>query len=224
MIGGVCRLHNNSSNVPKKASKPKPAAKTKQKKLNGATKKYHKSPEFTMYTLSDKHLAEQHKLVHSQSMNLVLEELDPRLKDIRNHLNKLTLKNCPPKVRDHNTKRTYVSQAVTTFPLEDECLAKKAGKVAYPILVGEPSNLYKTSTLPHGGLVSNDLHGYSKVEALEQLDNSLPVWVDAAMRGSAPWVLGVDIICGRANQILSEAVKRWIRVNVHAANRPKGLV
>jgi len=156
-------------------------------------------------------------------MNPVLEELDPRLKDIRNQLNKLTIKNNSPKKRGHTTKRTDVSQAASTFLLPDECLAKKAGKVAYPILVGEASNLYKTSTLPHGHLAI-DLHGCSKVEALEKLDKSLPVWVDAAMRGSAPWVLGVDIICGGGSQILSEAVRRWIRVNVHTANRPKGLL
>merc|ERR1712194_526949 len=138
-------------------------------------------------------------------MNPVLEELDPRLKDIRNQLNKLALENDSPKVRGHATKRTDLSRVASTFPMTDE-------------------RLYKTSTMPHGHLVAIDLHGCSKEEALEELDNSLPVWVDAAMRGSAPWVLGVDIICGGGSQILSEAVKGWIRVNVHAANRPKGVV
>ena len=61
------------------------------------------------------------------------------------------------------------------MPLADEHLAKKAGKVAYPILVGEASNLYKTSTMPHGHLATIDLHGCSTEEALEKLDNSLPV-------------------------------------------------
>jgi len=154
-------------------------------------------------------------------MNPVLEELDPRLKDIRNQLNKLTLIKCSPKVRGDNTKRTEVSQAASAFLLADDRLAKSAGKVVYPILVGEASNLYKTAAVPHGRFI--DLHGCSKAQALEKLDSSLPVWVDAAMRGNAPWVVGVDIICGGGSQILSEAVKRWIRVNVHAANRPKGL-
>jgi len=224
VIGGVCHPDNNSSDVSEKASKPKPAAKMRHMKPKRATKKHRKSPQGTPHVLSDKQLAEQHKQEHSQSMNPVLEELDPRLKYIRNQLNKLALKNKSPKVRGHATTRTDVSRAASTVPLADEHLAKKAGKVAYPILVGEASNLYKTSKMPHGHLVAIDLHGCSKEEALEKLDNSLPVWVNAAMRGSAPWVLGVDIICGGGSQILSEAVKGWIRANAHAANRPKGFV
>merc|ERR1711957_773172 len=86
--------------------------------------------------------------------------------------------------------------------------AKKAGKAFYPILVGEATNLYKTSSASHGHLPAIDLHGCSKEEALEKLGKSLPIWVDTAMKGSHPWVMGVDIICGGGNQILSDVVKK----------------
>ncbi|KAL7540296.1 hypothetical protein ACHAXR_010011 [Thalassiosira sp. AJA248-18] len=41
------------------------------------------------------------------------------------------------------------------------------------------------------------------------------------MRGEYPWVIPVDIVCGGGSQILSEAVKAWIRNNRQVANRPK---
>ncbi|KAL7525597.1 hypothetical protein ACHAXR_001074, partial [Thalassiosira sp. AJA248-18] len=66
-----------------------------------------------------------------------------------------------------------------------------------------------------------NLHGYLKDEALGTLDDNLSVWVDVAMRGEYPWVIPVDVVCGGGSQILSEAVKVWIRSNRQVANRPK---
>ena len=206
VIGGVCRSDDDSSNVPKNTSKSKPAAKKRHEKLKGATKKNNKLLQTATHALSDTQLAEQHKREHSHSMNPVLEELDPRLKDIRNQLNKLTIQNNPPKVRGHNTKRSGVSQQTSTFALADECRVKKAGKVAYPILVGEASNIYKAYTLLHRRFAI-DLHVCSNEEALEKLAKSLPVWVDTAIRDSAPWAVVVDNIYGGGSQILPDAVK-----------------
>ena len=60
-------------------------------------------------------------------------------------------------------------------------------------------------------------------KALKKLDNSLPVWVDAVMRGNNPWVLGVNIICGGGSQILSDAVKEWICRDLQVANQSERL-
>ena len=59
---------------------------------------------------------------------------------------------------------------------------KKAGKLVYPVPVGNVSSLYKTSQLSCKQLTTVDLHGLPRHEALEKLDMSLPVWVDIAMR------------------------------------------
>ncbi|KAL7541671.1 hypothetical protein ACHAXR_011111, partial [Thalassiosira sp. AJA248-18] len=105
--------------------------------------------------------------------------------------------------------------------LTKDSLCGNAGKIAYPILVGEVSNLYKTSKALTRPTVTVDLHGHSKDEALDTLDESLTAWVDTAMRGEYPWVISVDIICGGGSQILSGAVKLWIRSSRKVANRPK---
>ena len=135
----------------------------------------------------------------------------------------MTLRKAAPKEKCHNAKSKDTPQVASAFQL-DLCHAKKAGKVIHPILVGEVSNLYKTRRLPQAYLTTLDLHGCSKGEALEKLGDSLPVWVEAAMRGNHPWVLGVDILCGGGNQTLSDVVKEWIRANEQVANRPKGVL
>ncbi|KAL7524403.1 hypothetical protein ACHAXR_000561 [Thalassiosira sp. AJA248-18] len=66
-----------------------------------------------------------------------------------------------------------------------------------------------------------DLHGCTREEALIILDESLKVWVDAAMRGSYPFVQSAVIICGCGNQILSEVTRNWIRSNKNVSNAPK---
>jgi len=53
------------------------------------------------------------------------------------------------------------------------------------------------------------------------LNESLPRWIDSAMRGSHPFVEVVDIITGSGKQILSEAVEGWIKTKKEVANRPK---
>ena len=149
----------------------------------------------------------------------MLEEVNPLLKEIRNHLNDLTIHKSAPKVRNPSSRKRIQPQEVLNLLTEDY-LGGKAGKIAYPILVGEVSNLYKTSK-SSARPMSIDLHGLPKDEAVEKLDESLSVWVDTAIRGEYPFVIPVDIVCGGGSQILSGAVKDWIRRNCLVANRPK---
>ncbi|KAL7539744.1 hypothetical protein ACHAXR_009565 [Thalassiosira sp. AJA248-18] len=157
-------------------------------------------------------------------MTPVFEELGPSLKDIRNRINDLSIKKSAPKVRrPKNARRKSQPEPIAlTLPAEDS-LGGKAGKIAYPILVGEVTNLYKTSKSLARAPISIDLHGYSRNEALVKLDESLSVWVDTAMKGEYPWVIPVDIICGGGSQILSEVAQKWIRTKSQVANRPKGI-
>jgi len=213
--------NNGSSDSPKIAKKaPKSKSKKRHKKPRRAKQKP-TAPD--SYVLSDEKVSEQHKQEHSKSMNAVLEEMGPRLKLIRDRLNKMNLHKTAPKEKSNKAKTKDTPKTASTCQSADVYSdhAKKAGKAIYPILVGEATNLYKTSKLSHRHLSAIDLHGCSKDDALEKLGESLPIWVDTAMKGKHPWVLGVDIICGGGNQILSYAVKEWIRANNQVANRPK---
>ena len=164
--------------------------------------------------------------VHSISMAPVFHELVPKLKVIREKINALSLKKERPK--DRRVKRVgggkgtdTVSTTMDYIPKEDS-LVGKAGKAVYPVLVGEASNLYKTRAI----LVSRkafhmDLHGCSRHEAMIMLSKGLDTWVQDAMKGEYPFVIPVDIICGKGNQSLSEVVAQFIRDSPHVANRPK---
>jgi DNA-nicking Smr family endonuclease len=116
------------------------------------------------------------------------------------------------------------SQLDTALPPGDNGLGGKAGKIAYPIAVGEVTNLYKTSKKLAKAPITIDLHGHTRDEALQKLDENVGEWVDTAMRGEYPFVIPVDIICGGGSQILSEVVSNWIRTKRQVANRPKGFV
>lgn len=60
-----------------------------------------------------------------------------------------------------------------------------------------------------------------KAEALDKVNECLPQWVDAAMKGEYPWVIPVTIVCGGGHQILSEVVDTWIRENENVPNAPR---
>ena len=155
-------------------------------------------------------------------MTPVFEELGPLLKGIRNQLNNLTLQKSPPKVKQRKNKVSGEASQVEPIMFPDECNAGKAGKTMYTVLVGEDTNLYKTSKPSTKALITIDLHGCSKDEAVNKFDSMLPGWIDDAMKGESPWVIPINIICGGGSQILSEAVKNWIGANRQVANRPKG--
>lgn len=163
--------------------------------------------------------------IHSNAMGPVLEELKPQLKLIRDRLNSLKLKKEPPKARRGKVIAVRKeSSTADTVPIEDSL--GKAGKSVHPILVGETSNLYKTRLIHQSKTASHvtvlDLHGCSKAEARAMLQNGLKEWYNMAMKGEFPFVIPVNIICGRGNQILSEFVAQFIRETPQIANRPKG--
>ena len=154
-------------------------------------------------------------------MSRVFEELNPLLKDIRIRLHDLNLHKASPKARKPSSKKKSQSQAASIAMPTEDYVGGKAGKIAYPVMVGEVMNLYKTFKYSNKNPITIDLHGFTKDEALKKLDESLSGWVDTAMGGEYPWVIPVDVICGGGGQILSEAVKDWIRSNRQVANRPK---
>ena len=196
------------------------------KPLSGTSKKGKKLAVPTL-VLTEDEIENKHREAHSRAMTRVFDELNPLLKQIRTRLNDLTIHKPAPKVRKPKSKKKKKQPlaSIVNLPTAD-CFGGKAGKISYPILVGEVTSLYKTTKSNKSNKSSRnpivlDLHGFSKDEALKKLDECLPAWVETAMSGESPWVLPVDIICGGGSQILSEAVKGWIRSNHQVANRPK---
>jgi DNA-nicking Smr family endonuclease len=112
-----------------------------------------------------------------------------------------------------------VAQASIQEPVHHSCspeVERKAGKTTYHIVVGSEEFLYKSSKssrqikTPLFGL---DLHGCTREEAMLQLNDSLPNWINEAMK-EHPSTVRVDIITGGGHQIL-----HWIRENKQVANR-----
>lgn len=204
-----------------------------KKKVRGCKKKKMKQTlPTTPPRVSYEQLMEKYRQEHSQAMTPVLEQLGPKLKDIRNELNALKLRKSAPKVRkSKTTNKNGIEQSSIPSPADDATLGGKAGKTSYPILVGEESNLYKTvKSLASKSPIVIDLHGNTREEASERLGERLPSWIDTAMKGEYPWVIPVDIICGGGNQILAEVVQKethflskasWIdHVSGHFPSKP----
>ena len=81
---------------------------------------------------------EKYRQQHSDSMTVpVFDELGPALKDIRNQLNALASRDGPRKSGNQRQQRRGAT-ASSRLPADD---GGKAGRVAYPVLVGEVSNL-----------------------------------------------------------------------------------
>ena len=91
--------------------------------------------------------------------------------------------------------------------------------------VGEIQNLYKTSKRSklHNSRPRDevDLHGLNPEDARKKLDDSLPIWIDAAMKGEYPYVIRVMIIHGKGKQILSDMVEQWIKDHRQVVKAPK---
>lgn len=159
-------------------------------------------------------------------MEPVLNEMRPQLRRIRQQLNSIRLHRQLPKQR--KGLKVISSNVQDNFNNKVATFEAKAGKIAYPILVGQVSNLYSSSKASRGRkahirkIISLDLHGLSKKQALDALKANLPRWVDTAMKGDYPWVIPIDVICGGGNQALSEVVAAFIRNEQQVANRPKG--
>ncbi|KAL9187952.1 hypothetical protein ACHAXT_006330 [Thalassiosira profunda] len=221
-VGGVDSGERASLGDLSNATAPKKESSMRSKpnkKSHGGKKKNRKKT--TPFVLTEDEIVEKQREIHSIAMTRVFEEMSPRLKDIRNRLNDLTIHKSAPKARKPSSRlQSQPQDAAVSLPMVDAA-SGKAGKVAYPILVGEVSCLYKTNKLSVKRATVLDLHGLSKDEALAKLNERLPIWVDTAMRGEHPWVIPVDIVCGGGSQILSDVVRGWIRSTRQVANRPK---
>ncbi|KAL7527013.1 hypothetical protein ACHAXR_004211 [Thalassiosira sp. AJA248-18] len=215
--------NNGSSSQSRHSTSKKSKAKKRSNKKVVVKKKKLLQQEPTM-TL------EEHKVQHSKQLTKIHDEAQTQFKQIRQRLNNLVIFRSQPKTKSKRPRtpksEPSVSSIVDSHFKEDG----KAGKSHYTIHVGEVQNLYKT-TKPNAMLASHpsasapletlDLHGCTREEALIKLDESLKVWVDAAMRGSYPFVQSAVIVCGCGNQILSEVTSNWIRSNHNVSNAPK---
>ncbi|KAL7526903.1 hypothetical protein ACHAXR_001704, partial [Thalassiosira sp. AJA248-18] len=202
-----CGDNSSSSQSHCSTSKKSKAKKRSNKKARDKNEKHQQKEKPTM-TL------EEHKVQHSKQLTKIHDEAQTQFKQIRQRLNNLVIAQSHPKTKSKHPRtpkpELLLSSMVDSHFKEDG----KAGKSHFIIHVGEVQNLYKT-TKPNTMLASHpntlDLHGCTREEALIKLDESLKVWVDAAMQGSYPFVQSAAIVCGCGNQILSEVTKNWIR-------------
>lgn len=204
---------------------------TKKGKGKAAKKKQRcKDPEAKQsLKLTDQEPTEEElKIEHSKILSKLHEELEPRLKQIRQRLNNLVLERSRPKIRSHMSKNKASS---FLHPIEIDHLEEtsngKAGKSHFVVQVGEAEHFYKTSKPSNLGasfqnnVPTLDLHGYTRDDAIAKLDESLSEWIDVAMKGCYPFVIQVVIVCGCGNQILSATVQEWIKSRHHVSNAPK---
>ena len=214
---------SSSSTARKSASKKKAGKKSK-----GSKKKTKKTQPKIASTIS----LEEYKVQHSQILTKIHDEAEPKFKAIRQKLNTMALERTQPKKKNLRPRAPKSQKAVMSFDKnlfnnKEVGLGGKAGKSHYAIQVGEVSNLYKTtkpnqiSSSIDSSKHTLDLHGYTQAEALTKLDESLQVWNNAAMCGSYPFVQPAVIVCGCGNQVLSEVVEKWIKVNDNVSNAPK---
>ena len=151
----------------------------------------------------------------------MLNEAEPIFKGIREKLHALNLERTPPKQKESSNKHNVAAQEKPVFNPSNDDQVGKAGKSYYVVLVGEVTNLYKSGSFPKQRARSLDLHGLTTEEALAKLNENLSKWVDVAMQGSYPFVIPVALVCGGGNQVLSEAVGKWIKSKDQVANAPK---
>lgn len=162
---------------------------------------------------------------HSKQLTLIHEELEPQLKRIRQHLNSLALERKQPKIKKLSRHCHLKSdQSPLMSDVGKHCLGgKTALKTHFMLHVGDADALYKTRKLTclRTKIPTLDLHGFKNAEALDELNERLPTWIDTAMKGSYPWVIKVKVITGAGSQTLSDAVSKWIKENKNVANAPK---
>eukprot|EP00584_Thalassiosira_punctigera_P007328 CAMPEP_0172539702 /NCGR_PEP_ID=MMETSP1067-20121228/10851_1 /TAXON_ID=265564 ORGANISM="Thalassiosira punctigera, Strain Tpunct2005C2" /NCGR_SAMPLE_ID=MMETSP1067 /ASSEMBLY_ACC=CAM_ASM_000444 /LENGTH=510 /DNA_ID=CAMNT_0013325427 /DNA_START=288 /DNA_END=1817 /DNA_ORIENTATION=+ len=200
----------NSRQTNQRTTKKSKNTKNSPKRTKGKGKKKQKKQEEPVKTL------EEYKAQHSKWLSKLHEEVEQRLKEIRTRLNALDLERQPPKQKRRNKRKKTAKISPEIRILPNPGVGSKAGKSHFMIQVGEVQNLYKTtkpsaSSQHHNscGASTLDLHGCTTKEALVKLDESLEVWVDAAMQGSYPFVIPATIVCGCGSQILSETVEKW---------------
>ncbi|KAL3789974.1 LOW QUALITY PROTEIN: hypothetical protein ACHAWO_002028, partial [Cyclotella atomus] len=146
-------------------------------------------------------------------LTLVFEEASDQFGVRRQRLNELALEKCEPKNKSIHAKPKLKIYA--TQPLHHESSIYDEGKAGEPIfhvIVGRVSVQVFQDLEAHADdrPRSIDLHGSTKQEAIDALNNILPSWIDAAMK-SHPWTIHVDKITGCGGQVLAEGVEQWIR-------------
>ena len=158
------------------------------------------------------------------SMQQVFGEAQQAFKEIRQELDAMNLQRTAPKERKRQQKSEPEDEPIAN-PSADG-LGGKAGRSQFIVQVGDVSNLYKTAKpnlrQARTDNIMLDLHGLTKGEALETLDECLAQWVDMAMQ-EPPFVILVKIVCGGGSQTLAEAVEGWIRNRKNVANAPKSV-
>ena len=210
------------------SSETRPVVVLNQRRTPKAKKKHHKEGKRRKTQLKltvDEEKRQKH--LWMKGIHRVHLEAASKFRKIRQELDAMNLERVEPKQKQRKTKADH--HPTDLIPLSSssfDSIGKKAGKSQYIVLVGAPENLYKTRNIKRSlpQILSIDLHGMSKSEAISKLDNNLPLWFDTAMRGSYPFVVPVKIICGKGSQTLSEAVAEWIRKKKEVSNAPKDLV
>jgi len=208
--------------------------KSKKKGGNNNNKKKKKSKRGRKNTTS--YSTVDDRVVHSIALSKVHEEAEcSQFKMIRQRLNDMNLKRMQPRLKNKTTKVPVSSpRFVENSPTSG--VESKAGYSHTLVRVGCKDSLYKTSK-PFSNrsnqsgssrsqtskVITIDLHGLSKFEALSKLDEALPKWIDVAMNGGYPFVKTVKIIHGCGDQVLAEAVENWIKQNLQVANAPKSM-
>jgi len=204
--------------------KGKSNSKKNKKKIRAMQKN---KPRETREQITVPQTEEQLRHEHSKLMSPVLDQLErEKLRKIRLKLNNLSIKKTEAKERKPMATTKTDSKPVFNPPTEG--LEGKAGRVVYPVIVGNSEHLYKSSKKSANSqkfqiIRDFDLHGCTADDAIAKLDDELSVWTDAAMKEES-FTIPVDIVCGGGNQVLSEVVERWIRKNRQVANRPKGFI
>ena len=160
------------------------------------------------------------------ALSLCFGEAEQLFKKRREKLDAFGLQRDAPKTR--MPVATNATNATMSSELSTKCVGGKAGTTFFLIRVGDEANLYKTAKPSKANCLAAtrdfftvDLHGLNGTEALSALGKQLPRWIDAAMRGSHPWLINVKIVCGGGNQVLAEAVRGWIQRTRQVCRAPK---
>jgi len=208
----------NMADTSSKASLMKTKKNTKAKKKSKVKKNLNQNEE---HAVAD----EYYKAQHFKILSTLHQEMQPRLKEIRMKLNTLSLERQSPKSRKKKSKRSMKEEANHNVA---DTVGGKAGKPNFVLQVGEEQYLYKThkssartSQNSQRNIPTLDLHGCTREEAVVKLNKSLKVWVETAMKGSYPFVITAEIVCGCGSQVLSETVQTWIKSTSHVRNARK---
>lgn len=231
----VVKVHDTSASREPLRDEVATASKTgnnKKKKCAKKSKRQCKNKRKEVKHVVVEKTGEELKIEHSNMLDKLYAELQPRLEQIRQRLNNLAIERSQPKTRSkrRNTKKVANDLLMLQSMVDNQCtqgLGGKAGKSRFTVHVGEVENLYKSTKSPalsprsHRSMPKLDLHGLTREDAVTKLDKSLEEWVHTAMLGSYPFVMQAEIVCGCGNQILRETVHEWIKTKKSISNAPK---